>query len=74
MTYKSRCGAEHSRVRASEVVFLMRTANVFDMGEHPCLNTKLHSASNDGSEDLAEEHRIVRDLHVMTKFKDTSES
>ena len=74
MTYKNRCGAEHSGMRASEVVFLMRTANVFDIGEHPCLHTKFHSAGNDGSDDLAEEHRIVRDLHVMTKFKATSES
>ena len=73
MTYNNGCIAEHSGVRASKIVFLMRTANVFDVGEHPCLHTKLHSASNNNSDDLAEEQRAVRDLHVVTKFQVTRE-
>ena len=73
MTYKNGCSAEHSGVRASKTVLLMRTADVFDVGEHPCLHTDLHSAGNNGTDDLAEEHRAVRDLHVVTKFKVTNE-
>ena len=73
MAYNNRCSAEHSGVRASKIVFLIRTADVFDVGEHPCLNTKLHNAGNNGTDDLAEENRAVRDLHVVTKFQVTSE-
>ena len=73
MTYKNGCSAEHSGDRASEVVLLMRTTDVFDVGEHPCLHTKLHIAGNNGTDDLAEEQWAVRDLHVVTNFKVTNE-
>jgi hypothetical protein len=67
------CGAECYGFRADEVVFLIRAAQILNMREHPCLHTKLHGARNDGTNDQAEEHRTVWDLHVMADFQETGE-
>ena len=45
-----------------------------DVGEHPCLNTKLNGTGNDGSHDLAEEHGARRNLHVVAKLHVGGES
>ena len=67
------CGAECYDARADEVVFLIRAAQILNVREHPCLHTELHGARNDGTDDQAEEHRAVRDLHVVADFQETGE-
>jgi hypothetical protein len=73
VTYNDGRGTEHHGIRADEVILLMRAAEVLDVREHPRLHPELHSARNDGSDDLAEEHRAVWDLHVVTEFQVTYE-
>jgi hypothetical protein len=48
---------------------LIGIAKALNIGEHPCLHTKLHGASNNGSDNLTEEHRAMCDLHVVGKFE-----
>ena len=65
------CGAKCYGIRADEVVFLIRAAQILNVREHPCLYTELYSARNDGTNDQAEEHRAVWDLHVVANFQVT---
>lgn len=58
---------------ANEVIMLVRVAHVINIREHPGLHTKLYCASQDGCDDLAKEHRALRNLHVVTQFKIGSE-
>ena len=69
VTYNYGRGTEHHGMRADEVVVLMRAAEVLDVREHPRLHPELHGARNNSSNDLAEEHRAVWDLHVVTEFQ-----
>jgi hypothetical protein len=48
-----RRGAKCIGVRANEVVWLIRGADIFNVREHPCLHTELHGARNDGTYDQA---------------------
>jgi len=50
---------------------LIRRAEALNIGEHPRLHAELHGASNDGSDDLTEEHRAMRDLHVVGQLEIT---
>ena len=54
-TPDDRCCTEDLGTGADEVILLGRGAHVFDVGEHPRLDTKLDGSGNDGSEDLGEE-------------------
>jgi hypothetical protein len=54
---------------ANEAIFLISIAKALDLGKHPRLHTKLHSASNDGGNDLTEEHWAMWDLHVVGKLQ-----
>jgi hypothetical protein len=73
VTHNDGRGTKPNGIRADEVVVLMRAAEVLDVREHPRLHSELHSARNDGSNDLAEEHLAVWDLHVVTEFQVTYE-
>ena len=68
-TYDDGCGAEHSGRRADKAVFLCRAAKILDVGEYPSLHTQLHCAGKHGRGDLAEEHRAVRNLHIVTELE-----
>src|SRR5712671_4049107 len=68
-TYDNRRSAKYGGRRASEAVLLIGGAKVLNVGEHPPLHTELHSASDDCCDDLTEEHRAMRDLHVVAEFK-----
>jgi hypothetical protein len=48
---------KHSGRRANETIGLVSVAHAVNVGEHPSLNTKLDSSSNDCSDDLTPEHR-----------------
>jgi hypothetical protein len=71
--YNDGRGTEDGGIRANEAIWLSRATHVLNVREHPCLHAELHSSSYDGRNDLADKHRTVRDLHVMTKFEVTSE-
>ena len=47
----------------------MGLANALNIGEHPCLHAKLHGASNNGGDNLTQEHRAMWDLHVVGKLE-----
>ena len=68
-TYNDGCGAKHSSRRADEAVFLFRAAKILNVGEQPSLHSKLHSAGKHGRDYLTEEHRTVRDLHIVTELE-----
>jgi len=61
--------SEDLGARADESVFLIRGAEVLDIGEHPGLDTQLDGTSNYCRDDLAPEHGSGRDLHVMAQFE-----
>jgi hypothetical protein len=48
---------------------LIGIAKALDIGEHPRLHTKLHGTSNNGGDNLTEEHRAMCDLHVVSKLE-----
>ena len=52
----ARC-VEHLRARARKVVLLLRCAHVWDVLEHPCLDSELHETSDHGRDDLTRKHR-----------------
>ena len=68
-TYNNGCGTEDGGRWANEAVFLLWAAEVLDVGEHPRLHAELHGASNNSSDNLAEEHRAMCELHVMAELK-----
>src|ERR1700679_1034477 len=69
VTYNNGCVTEHGGIWANEAIFLIGIAKALNIGEHPCLHTKLHGASNNGGDNLTEEHRAMCDLHVVSKFQ-----
>lgn len=54
-TPDDRGSTENLSTGADEVVFLCGSAHVFDICEHPGLDTKLNSSSDDGGENLGKE-------------------
>ena len=52
-----------------EAIRLIRGAHALNVREHPCLNTELNSAGDDGGDDLRPEHGAWRNLHVMAELK-----
>ncbi len=62
-------GAEHLGGGADEAVLLRGVAHVLDVGEHPRLDAELRGAGDDGGDDLAPEHRLGRDLHVVAELE-----
>jgi hypothetical protein len=52
---------------------LIDIAKALNIREHPCLHAKLHGTSNDGGDNLTEEHRAMRDLHVVGKLEVSNE-
>jgi hypothetical protein len=48
---------------------LIGFAKALDIGEHPCLHTKLHGTSYNGGDSLTEEHRAMCDLHVVGQLE-----
>jgi hypothetical protein len=71
--YNDGLGTKHGGRRANEAVWLGMATHILNVREHPCLHAELHSSGYDGRNDLADKHRTVRDLHVMTKFEATNE-
>ena len=68
-TYNNRCGTKNSDRWANEAIFLIRGANVLNVGEHPRLHTELHGASNDSCDNLTKKHRAMWNLHVVAKLE-----
>jgi hypothetical protein len=64
-----RCRAKHLRGRANEPVFLIRSAHIRDIREHPRLYAELDCACDDGTHDLSPEHGAWREFHVVAEFK-----
>ena len=52
-----------------EAIWLIRGAHALNVREHPCLNTELDSAGDDGGDDLRPEHGAWRNLHVMAELE-----
>ena len=52
-----------------EAIRLIRGAHALNVREHPCLNTELDSAGDDGCDDLRPEHGAWRNLHVMAELE-----
>jgi hypothetical protein len=48
---------------------LIGIAKALNIGEHPCLDAKLHGTSNNGGDNLTEEHRAICDLHVVGQLE-----
>ena len=53
LTYNNRFVTEHGDAWASEAIFLIGVAKALNIGEHPCLHTKLHGTCNNGLPFLA---------------------
>ena len=51
-----RCSPKNLCGRADEIVFLVRRTHVWDIGEHPCLDAKLHSSRDDSCYYLTPKH------------------
>lgn len=66
-------GTEHGGRQANESVILVARAHIFDVGEHPRLDTELSGQSDDGGNNLSPEHGTWGDLHVVTKLEVRSE-
>lgn len=49
------CSTEHLCSGADEVILLVGSTHIFDVGEHPRLDTELDGTGNDGGEDLGKE-------------------
>ena len=60
---------KHFCGRTDKSILLVGFANTRNVAEHPRLDTKLDSTSNDGCHNLRPEHRSGRNFHVMAKFK-----
>jgi len=69
VTYNDRRCAEYGSLWASEAIFLIDRAKILDVREHPRLHAELHSPSNNCCDDLTEEHRAMRDLHIVTELE-----
>ena len=67
-TPDDRCCTEDLGTGADEVILLGRGTHVFDVGEHPRLDTKLDSSGNDGSEDLGEEQSSGTTLNPWVRL------
>lgn len=50
-------------------MFLLRSADVRDVAEHPRLDEHDHEDRNDRRNDLGKEHHARRDLHVMAQLQ-----
>jgi len=50
-----------------KAVFLIVATKSLDVAKQPRLHSELHSASNYGRDDLADEHGTVRDHHVVIR-------
>ena len=61
--------AEDGRAGAGEAALGLARANALDVREQPRLHAKLHSAGDDGRNDLAPEHRARGDLHVVAELE-----
>jgi len=69
----NRCSSEDLGGRADETVGLVGGTHIFDIGEHPSLNTKLSSTGEYGCNNLTPEHGTWGNLHVMTELEVRSE-
>jgi hypothetical protein len=67
------CGAGCYCLGTGEVVLLIRAAQILNVREHPFLHTELYGARNDGTNDQAEEHRAMWNLHVVADFQEAGE-
>jgi hypothetical protein len=54
---------------ANKAIFLIGIAKALNIREYPRLHTKLHGTSNNGGDNLTEEHRAMCDLHVVGKLQ-----
>lgn len=72
-TPDDRGGTEDLSAWADESILLSSAAHVWNVSEHPSLNTELNGSGNDGGNDLGPEHGTRGDLHVVPKLEVGSE-
>jgi hypothetical protein len=54
---------------ADEAIFSISIAKALNIREHLCLHAKLHGTSNNGGDNLTEEHWAMCDLHIVGKLE-----
>ena len=57
----------------NKAIFLIGVANALNIREHPCLHPELYGATNDGGDNLTEEHWAMWNLHVVSKLEQAGE-
>lgn len=69
---QGRCG-ERIGGWAAETIFLRRSADIFDVVQHPVLDENDDEAADDGRNELDGEHHARWYFHVMAEFQVSSE-
>lgn len=68
-TPNNRCSPKYLRRRANKPIHLVRTTHIWNISEHPRLNSELDSPRDDSGDDLRPEHDAWGNFHVVTELE-----